>query len=297
MRTPTRSRHGFSLIEIITALTILAIIGSAMTKVLLSQTRGYQYDSGGRRSRTVARSAMNIMITDLRMTQDNGGVAYLDGTNNQRVDVRVPVAFGVICQVHSTKLVVAMTPVDSFQLATMKYGGFAVRDATTGIYTYFNGGAMTTGNVNDCHIAGTDIYADTITMGGRQGRVVEVSGNASGVAVVGGMAMVWQTVTYSFGASEAYPGRLGLYRVVRDATTKDSSELIAPFSTSARFSYFTNPPQANDVATTTAPTDLNTVRGLKILLAAEASDTVPGYTGPKKSPLTTAVFFKNTRIQ
>jgi len=39
------------------------------------------------------------------------------------------------------------------------------------------------------------------------------------------------------------------------------------------------------------------VRGLKILLAAEASDTVPGYTGPKKSPLTTAVFFKNTRIQ
>ena len=46
-----------------------------------------------------------------------------------------------------------------------------------------------------------------------------------------------------------------------------------------------------------APGDVNTVRGLKILFAAEASDTVPGYTGPKKSPLTTAVFFKNTRIQ
>jgi hypothetical protein len=240
---------------------------------------------------------MNIMITDLRMTQDNGGVAFLDGTNNQRVDVRVPVAFGVVCQVHSTKLVVAMTPVDSFQLATMKYGGFAVRDANTGVYSYFPGGTMTTGNVSDCHGGGVGIYADTITMGGRQGSVVEVTGDASAVAAVGGMAMVWQTVNYSFAPSKAFSGRLGLFRITTDGATIDSSELVAPFSTSARFSYFTNPPQANDVATTTAPTDLNTVRGLKILLAAEASDTVPGYTGPKKSPLTTAVFFKNTRIQ
>ena len=47
----------------------------------------------------------------------------------------------------------------------------------------------------------------------------------------------------------------------------------------------------------TTPTDLNTIRGLQIYLAAEAADTVPGRTGPKKSPLTTAVFFKNTRTQ
>jgi len=89
----------------------------------------------------------------------------------------------------------------------------------------------------------------------------------------------------------------GLFRIVSNAASADTNELIAPFSWSARFSYFTNPAQANDAATTTVPADLNTVRGLKILLAAEAADTVPGYTGPKKSPLTTAVFFKNTRIQ
>jgi prepilin-type N-terminal cleavage/methylation domain-containing protein len=83
MRTPTHSRRGFSLVEIITALTILAIIGGAMTKMLLAQTRGYQHDNGGRRSRTVARTAMNIMITDLRMTQDNGGVSYLDATDHR----------------------------------------------------------------------------------------------------------------------------------------------------------------------------------------------------------------------
>jgi prepilin-type N-terminal cleavage/methylation domain-containing protein len=297
MRTPTRSRRGFSLVEIITALTILAIIGSAMTKMLLSQTRGYQYDSGGRRSRTAARSAMNIMITDLRMTQDNGGVSYLDATNNRRVDVRVPVGFGVVCDVSANAVVMALTPVDSFQLATIKYGGYAVRNSTTGIYSYVAGGTLTSANVSQCHNGAVSIYADTITMGGRQGKVVQVTGAPPAGSTVGSMAMIWQTVSYTFAASKIYTNRLGLFRILSDASPPDTSELIAPFSSSASFSYFTNPPQTNDVATTTAPSDLNTVRGLKILLAAEASDTVPGYNGPKKSPLTTAVFFKNTRIQ
>ena len=69
MRNSLRTRRGFSLVEIITALVILSILGVAMTKVLLSQTRGYQYDNGGRRSRTAARSAIKILITDLGLTK------------------------------------------------------------------------------------------------------------------------------------------------------------------------------------------------------------------------------------
>ena len=151
MRPPTRTRRGFSLVEIITALTILAVIGAAMTKMMLSQTRNFQYDSGGRRSRTAARSAMNIMITDLRMTQDNGGVSYLDATNHRRVDVRVPVAFGVVCEVTASTVAMAITPVDSFQLATIRFGGYAVRDATTGIYSYVSGGDRKSTRLNSSH--------------------------------------------------------------------------------------------------------------------------------------------------
>ena len=297
MRSPTRTRRGFSLVEIITALTILGIIGGAMTKMLLSQTRGYQYDNGGRRSRTVARSAMNIMITDLRMTQDNGGVSYLDATNHRRVDVRVPVAFGVVCEVTGTAVAMAITPVDSFQLATIKFGGYAVRDAVTGIYSYVPGGTLSATDPGRCHSAGVKVFADTITMGGRAGAVVEATGVPPAGTVVGSMAMLWQTVRYSFDSSKVYPNRAGLYRIVSNAASADTNELIAPFSWTARFSYFTNPAQAKDTATTSVPADLNQVRGLKVLLAAEAADTVPGYTGPKKSPLSTSVFFKNTRIQ
>lgn len=297
MRQLTRSRRGFSLVEIITALTILAVIGGAMTKMILAQTRGYQYDNGGRRSRTAARSAMNIMITDLRMTQDNGGVAYLDGTNHRRVDVRVPVAFGVVCEVTASRVVMAITPVDSFALSSIKYGGYAVRNSTTGLYSYVEGGGLDAADVTYCHSGGVSIYADTVTMGGRQGKVVQVTGTPPAGTVVGSMAMIWQRVEYLFDSSKVFNKRAGLYRIVSDASSADTSELIAPFSWTARFSYFTNPPQAKDTATTSAPANLNTVRGIKVNLAAEASDTVPGYAGPKKSPLTTAVFFKNTRIQ
>jgi prepilin-type N-terminal cleavage/methylation domain-containing protein len=299
MRTSPTPRRGFSLVEIITALTILAIIGSAMTKMILSQTRGYQYDSGARRARATARSAMNIMITDLRMTQDNGGVSYIDATNHRRVDVKVPVGIGVVCTVSGSSLVMALTPVDSFQMASINYGGYAVRNATTGIYSYVSGGSMTAGNVGDCH--GNGYYADTVPIGGRTGRVVQVSGAPPAGSARGSMAMVWQTVRYSFDSSKVFPGRAGLYRIVTGSATADTNELVAPFSWNARFKYYTTMSRSgstvDDTPKSTAPTDLNTVRGLQILLAAEASDTVPGYSGPKKSPVTTAVFFKNTRNQ
>jgi prepilin-type N-terminal cleavage/methylation domain-containing protein len=301
MRPHLRTRRGFSLVEIITALVILSILGVAMTKVMLSQTRGYQYDNGGRRSRTAARSAMNILITDLRMTQDNGGVTYLDATNNRRVDVRVPIAFGVVCSTAGSSLIMALAPVDSFQYSAMKFGGYAVRDATSGIYSYVAGGAISIADASNCH-GGPKIYADTVTMGGRQGKVVQVTGTVPAGTVAGSMAMIWQTVRYQFDTSKVYAKRAGLFRIVTGSTSADTNELVAPFSWNARFKYYTTPMTRTstvngDTAKSTTPTDYNTVRGLQIYLAAEAGDTVPGRSGPKKSPLTTAVFFKNTRTQ
>jgi prepilin-type N-terminal cleavage/methylation domain-containing protein len=295
MRTHPRTRRGFSLVEIITALVILSILGVAMTKVMLSQTRNYQYDNGGRRSRTAARSAMNIFITDLRMTQDNGGVTAVDATNNLSVDVRVPIGFGVVCSTAGSSLIMALAPVDSFQYASMKFGGYAVRNPSSGIYAYVPGGAISSADVSNCH-GGPKIYADTVTMGGRQGKVVQVTGTVPPGTVAGSMAMIWQSVRYEFAPSKVYSGRAGLFRIVTSASPPDTNELIAPFSPTARFRYYTtmNP---KDTAKATAPADLNTIRGLQIYLAAEAADTVPGRNGPKKSPLTTAVFFKNTRIQ
>jgi prepilin-type N-terminal cleavage/methylation domain-containing protein len=57
MRTSPRGRRGFTIVEIITALTIIAIIGLAMTKLVLGQARSFQFDNGGvgARARRAAR--------------------------------------------------------------------------------------------------------------------------------------------------------------------------------------------------------------------------------------------------
>ena len=116
---------------------------------------------------------------------------------------------------------------------------------------------------------------------------------------VGDPAFVWQHVRYQFAASGIYSGRYGLWRRIRGRANTDSvkEELIAPFASTARFSYFTNPSAYNDTSVKTAPSNLNQIRGFQIYLPAESSDTVPGHTAPQRANTTTSVFFKNTRVQ
>lgn len=302
MRPSLRRHHGFTIVEVITALTIIAIIGLAMTKLILGQTRSFQYDNGARRARAAARSAMNILITDLRMTQDNGGVTGVDATNNRRIDVRVPVVFGFVCEITGGNTVVSLVPTDSFQLASSKYGGYAVRDSVTGIYSYVAATAsdsMRTTGSGRCHGSGVDIYADTTSIAGRTGGVFILSPAPPAITAVGSPMFVWHTVRYEFKASNIYSGRLGLFRRLRGVSNADtvSDELIAPFKSTARFSYYTQNPYApKDTAVATAPASLNDIRGLQIYLPAESADTMPTRNTPQSSNVTTAVFFKNTRF-
>ncbi len=302
MRSSRPARRAFTIVEVITALTIIAIIGLSMTKLILGQTRSFQYDNGARRARTAARSAMNILITDLRMTQDNGGVVGVDSVNNRRVNVRVPTVFGFVCENSGTSVIVSLVPTDSFQLATSKYGGYAVRDSVTGIYSYVSAGPADTiqsAAPGRCHGGSVNLYADTAHVASRTGGVFIASGVLPATAPIGAPMFVWQTVQYEFKASNIYGGRFGLYRTVkgRAGTDSTSDELIAPFNSTARFSYYSqNPYATRDVPTTTAPAALNNIRGFQIYLPAESSDTMPTRNTPQTANTTTAVFFKNTRV-
>ena len=302
MRRHPRRGRGFTIVEIITSLTIIAIIGLAMTKLILGQTRSFQYDNGSRRARTAARSAMNILITDLRMTQDQGGVTAVDGTNNRKVTVRVPTVFGFVCEMTGSSVVVSLVPTDSFQLASSKYGGYAVRDSTTGAYTYVTALAsdsMRTAGSGRCHGGGVNIFADTAPISGRVGGVYLLSPAPPAITAVGLPIFVWQTVSYEFKTSAIYPGRYGLYRTVGGLSGADttSDELIAPFKSTARFRYYTQTPyRTRDVVADTVPASLNNIRGFQIYLPAESSDTMPTRNTPQSAKVTTAVFFKNTRV-
>jgi prepilin-type N-terminal cleavage/methylation domain-containing protein len=301
MRAHLRVRRGFSLVEIITALVILAVIGTALTKMVLGQARSFQSDDASRRARTVARSATNIMTTDLRMAQDIGAIDSIDTAKNRWVDLKVPVAFGILCEVNAGNAVIGLVAVDSFQTTSSKYAGYAVRNSTSGTYAYSaagNGDTVTTADVTRCQ--GTPkIFVDTVKVAGRAGRVVQVSPGPPAGAVVGSPAFIYQNVRYQFDTSGIYRGRYGLYRTIRGRgnTDKLQEELIAPFDSTAKFSYYTNPWTYRDTVTKTAPTNLNTIRGLQIYLPAQSSDTVPGMSAPRKAATRMAIFFKNTRVQ
>ena len=56
------------------ALTILAVIGGSLIRVLVSQTHLFDKASAQRDTRSVARSAVNVISTDLRMVDAASGL-------------------------------------------------------------------------------------------------------------------------------------------------------------------------------------------------------------------------------
>ena len=126
-------RRGFTLIEIITSLVILGIVGVGFVKLILSQSRFTEGQMAKRNARTVSRNAMNILLTDLRMVEDNGGLQF---ASRDSVTVRVPVAFGLLCANTAGVATMQILPVDSSMTAMGQYAGWAYRDSTDGLFKY-----------------------------------------------------------------------------------------------------------------------------------------------------------------
>jgi len=299
------ARRGFTLVEILTALAIMGIIGLAFVRLVLSQSRFAERQMSLRNARTVSRNAMNIMLTDLRMTQDQGGLLY---AARDSVTVRVPVAFGLLCANVSGVVTMQLLPVDSAMMAMGEYAGWAYRDSTSGIYSYrdantpmpFN--SMNAGLSATCTdstvvgaLQGPGILPITFTTpnGVRKSKIVTVTDGPSGSPNAGWPLFVYQQITYRFDSSTAYPHRVGLFRKIKtnDASAPIVDEIIAPFDTSAKFRFYS---LNADLATNAPPADLNTVRGLELNLAGSNPRT-PQSAQMAQQALVTAVFFKNRR--
>ena len=291
-RSRSRIRQGFTLAEILIAVVILGIIGAALVRLLISQSRFTELQMSKRNARTVSRNAMNIMLTDLRMVQDSGG---LRAAANDYVTARVPIAFGLFCGTNGGNYSVSLLPVDSAMTALGKYGGWAYRDPAQEVYVYkdastpiaFN--SLTTGSAGTCTGAGIS----QVTVAGRTGRVVQFNEAPSGGAPTDGVpVMVYQIVTYRFDNSTAFSGRRGLFRIVADGTPGGMrDEIIAPFDTAAKFRFYV---LNEDTAQTAVPADLRSVRGLQLYLAG-SSPRVPQGGDFAQAALVTGVFFKNRR--
>jgi prepilin-type N-terminal cleavage/methylation domain-containing protein len=295
-RVSARIRRGFTLVEIVITLTILGIVGAGLVKLILVQARFSESQMALRNARTVSRNAMNIMLTDLRMVQDKGGLL---AASPESVTVRIPLAFGLVCTTGAPTI--SLLPVDSAMSAMAVYAGYAVRDSVSGEYSYTPTASPTPVNnltpitvtPNPCTMAGIS----PATYGTRTSRIVSLTDVPSGTSNVGWPAFIYQVVTYKFAASSAFPGanRRGLWRLVKsnNPAAPVTDEIIAPFdSATAKFRFYV---LNADVAQDAVPANLNDVRGVELVLAGSSNQPLSAGAQTKQATMVTGVFFKNRR--
>lgn len=274
-------RAGFSLVEVLIALVLTAIIGAAVTNVFINQSRFYDAQEKTSSARSVSRAATNMLLTELRAVETTGGVIAAAA---DAITVRAPVALGVVCGSVFTTIHVSLLPVDSAvyaQAATTGFAGYAWRTSATD-YDYDDTGAQPgNGSAAVCDAAGIKMF----TGAGERGRVITVPTVGTAPPPTAAL-MLYQRVTYTFAPSVIVPGARGLWRQAGNGVAE---ELAAPFDETARFRFY---PVNSAVAQDLAPATLADLRGIELVLPSRSER--PNSDGEHTLiPLTTAIFFRN----
>jgi type II secretory pathway pseudopilin PulG len=286
MQRKLHARSGISLVEVIIALTLASVLGATATAAFVTQSRFFDAQEKVDFARGVSRGAMNMIVTELRMLEQGGGIV---SATRRRITVRAPYALGVVCG-NTLALTISRLPADPMALETADYSGLAYRNRATGTYTYVEDKTTKPtpwkkGEIT-CAANGIAVYVDK--GGDSDGRVLEGS-LPNPAPEIGAPVFLFQRVTYEFKASVTAPGRTGLWR--RTEETGIDEELVAPFDTTAGFRFY-----VNDAAVPTAevPAQLNSITGIELNLDGLTEHAGNG--GAARSvPLTTSVFFKNRR--
>jgi prepilin-type N-terminal cleavage/methylation domain-containing protein len=286
MNTRRRNPRGVTIVELLVAMVILAVIGGAVLKLIVRQANSMENQEAWRGARAVSRSSINLLLADARMVEARGGLDAATA-NGKDFTLRVPYAFGLVCKATGTATL-SLLPVDSAMFNSAAPSGLAYRDMATGTYTYVTSGVSITANpgtTSNCTNAPASITTVPAAGPYPAGQIINLNGIPNGTAE-GTIVFLYRTVRYEFKASAALSGRIGLWRTVGGV----SSEIAAPFDTSARAAFYVLNNATPQIA---APSPLSDARGLELRLNGASEGTPRGSPAPKKSNITTSVFFTN----
>ena len=281
-RRPAAPAAGFVLAELLVALIIAAVIGLALTQLVVSQARLVALQGGIMQARGGARAALNVLAPDLRMVGDSGLVA----ASPESVTVRVPYAFGVACGQLGGTTIVSLLPADSATFFAATMSGYAWRDSA-GTYHRVEPASVSNPNASLATCGQATPPITTLTSTGWSARAVAVAPNVVATSQ-GSVVYLYQLVRYAFGPSAQIPGRIALWRTV--LATGARSELVAPFDSSTKFQFLVGTALTPSA---TPPADLTTVYGLRLILVAASEQPPEGRTTPETFNLTSNVLFRN----
>ena len=283
-------RRGFTLVELLISLIVTAIIGTALVRMVVSQARFMDQQEAWREARSVSRSGINRLFSDLRSVDAAGGMVAA-AAGGQDFTVRVPYAFGVLCGSAANVYTLSLLPVDANLFAEAGFTGFAIRSAT-GTYSYHPSNVLNlAGTAALCQNGLYDsIHTVQSINGSPAGRVVNVTRTAGAILPAplrGSIVYLYRNVRYEFKASVAIPGRTALWRTL--VTPNTTEELAAPFNATARVNFY----NLNATPAQAAVPALGNIRGLELQLNGMSERTPSGSAAPKTANLTTSVFFEN----
>jgi hypothetical protein len=269
-----------SITELLIAMVILAIVGMALTRIMVTQARYFDHQKKSNQARNVSRGPLNRLVSDVRMVEALGGVVSASAT---ALTVRVPFAIGVVCSSTSgSGTQISMLPVDSAMYAGPGFSGYAWRDGM-GKYHYMDSGTLhDDGDVVACTTAGIN------TLTTQKGYARRITPKLTDTASVGTPVLMYRKITYEFKTSVLVPGTIALWRtIVANGTTE---ELSAPYESTAKFRFFI---KSALTAVDTPPADLSTLRGIELNMTGVSERTAEGASQKERAPFITAVFFKN----
>ncbi len=269
-----RSR-GFTLVELLVAVLVMAILGTALTRMLISDSRFVSRQDAMISSRHAARAAMNTMAVEMRMVSDDGLLA----ASPDSITARLPYAFGMTCGMQGPSVIVSLVPPDSLTYASAVPDGMAWRSAA-GTYTVIEGiNTSSTSQSDEC-------TADSIRAIPPDSIYIRISNVGASPPPPGQLFYLYQTVTYRFGASTELPGRIALWRKVGTAAAE---EILVPFDSAAGFGCLVGPKLTVKVCP--PPEGLTAVRGLELRLVSASEVAPQGSTDPETFELVTQVPF------
>jgi prepilin-type N-terminal cleavage/methylation domain-containing protein len=289
------NRRGFTLVELLVGTMVMSVLGVALVRMLMSDSRFVSRQDAMMSARQVARGATNLLAPELRMIS-GGGLALATPT---AVTARIPYAFGMTCgSTGSGTIAATLLPPDSLNYVNASPSGMAWRD-DNGTYFAVDGvGVSNSTAFSACASASDSVF---VLPGGK---LVEISGfGAGGFSVYGSTVSsgsggtmpppgqifyLYQSVTYTFTASVELPGQIALWGQVGFASPV---ELAAPFDSSAGFRCLVGP----DLDPVDCPPagGLVAVRGLELRFVGASEVTPRGSAGPQTFELFTRVPFLN----
>jgi len=280
-------RRGFTLVEMLISMIVLAIVGAGLVQMIMSQGRFMEHQEASRSSRAVARGSLNRLFAEVRNVEGLGGVeaAAAGGTD---LTLRVPYAYGIMCATNGTTTTLSLLPVDAAMYGAPGFSGFAWRDAT-GVYQYVTAGVSlaATGN-GPCTAINPNITTLPSINGSPAGQTVNVGGTVSPVPPVGTIFFLFRRIRYEFKASTLVPGRVGLWRTL--VTPGTGEELTAPLANTARVRFYVD---YGTTAQAAVPGTLASIRGLEFQLDGQSEQAPRGTAAPITTSLNTSIFFNN----